>query len=288
MKSRSFHFSVQHALYIVLGAFITAFALRSFLIAIQFLDGGVTGISLLLHEIYHWSIALVIVLANVPFIMGAMQLNKRFAIRTTAGVILLGLFLAFFPFPESHYEKILVFVFGGVFLGLGVGLGMRGCCALDGIEVVAVYTLRHTSFTISEIILAFNIVIFAIAALRFGFETGLYATLTYYIVTRIINYVVEGLEEFTGVTITSRQSEAIKEKLARDLGRGITIYKGQRGFLPGSFETSRDTDIIFTVITRLEVRSLRGVVHSIDPRAFVFTHTIREAAGGVLKRNVEH
>lgn len=289
MSTRRFSHSLQDALYIVLGAFISSFALRSFLIANQFLDGGVTGISLLLHELYHWNIAVVIVLANVPFIiMGAIQLNRRFAIRTTAGVILLGLFLTFFPFPEFHYEKLLVSVFGGVFLGLGIGLGMRGGCALDGIEVVAVYTLRRTSFTISEIILAFNIVIFAIAALKFGVETALYATLTYYIVTRIINYVVEGLEEFTGVTIISGRSEAIKEKLARDLGRGITVYKGQRGFLPGSFEMSHDTDIIFTVITRLEVRSLRGVVHSIDPKAFVFTHTIREAAGGVLKRNVEH
>lgn len=286
---RHFPFSVQDALYIVAGAFIAAFALRSFLIANQFLDGGVTGISLLLHELYHWNIAIVIVLANIPFIvMGAMQMNRRFAIRSTIGAILLGLFIAFFPFPAFHYDKLVVSVFGGVFLGLGIGLGMRGGCALDGIEVLAVYTLKRTSFTMSEIILAFNVVIFSIAALKFGFETALYATLTYYVVTRVINYVVEGLEEFTGVTIISGQSEAIKEKLARDLGRGITIYKGQRGFLPGSFETSHDTDIIFTVITRLEVRSLRGVVHSIDPKAFVFTHTIREAAGGVLKRNVEH
>ncbi len=283
-------FWLQDTIYIILGALLTGFALNSFLVPAGFLDGGVTGISLLLHEVYHWNIGIVIMLANVPFIvMGALQMNKTFALKTTAGVALLGLCLAFFPYPVFHYDKLLVSTFGGFFLGLGIGLGMRGGCALDGIEVLAVYTLRRTSFTISEIILGINVVIFAIAAIQLGFEIALYATLTYYTVTKTINYVIEGLEEFTGVTIISAgQSEAIKIKLAKELGRGITIYKGERGFLKGSFEQSHETDIIFTVITRLEVRSLKSVVHSIDPKAFVFTHTIKEAAGGVLKRHVQH
>jgi uncharacterized membrane-anchored protein YitT (DUF2179 family) len=280
---------LQDTLYIVLGALITGFALQSFLVPARFLDGGVTGMSLLLHEVYHWNIGLVIMLANVPFIiMGAIQMNRTFAIKTAFGVIILGLFLALFPYPVFHYDKLLVSTFGGFFLGLGIGLGMRGGCALDGIEVLAVYTLRRTSFTISEIILGFNVIIFAIAAIKFGFEIALYATLTYYIVTRTINYVVEGLEEFTGVTIISAHSERIKLKLAKELGRGITIYKGERGFLKDSYELSHEADIIFTVITRLEVQNLRGVVHHIDPKAFVFTHTIKEAAGGVLKRQVKH
>src|SRR6187402_230438 len=166
---------LQDGLYIVLGALITGFALQSFLVPAGFLDGGVTGMSLLLHEVYHWNIGVVIMLANVPFIiMGAIQLNKTFAIKTAFGVIILGLFLALFPYPVFHYDKLLVSTFGGFFLGLGIGLGMRGGCALDGIEVLAVYTLRRTSFTISEIILAFNVVIFGLAALKFGFEIALY------------------------------------------------------------------------------------------------------------------
>lgn len=276
-------------LYIPAGALVTGFALRSFLVPAGFLDGGVTGLSLLMHELWHWNIAVVIVLANIPFIiMGWLQMNRAFAVRTTVGVLLLGLCLAFFPYPELHYDKLLVSTFGGFFLGLGIGLGMRGGCALDGIEVVAVYTLRRTSFTIAEIILAFNVVIFGFAAIKLGFEIALYATLTYYIVTQTINYVIEGLEEFTGVTIISGKSDEIKVKLAKELGRGITIYKGERGFLKDTFEESHDTDIIFTVITRLEVQSLRQVVHDIDPRAFMFTHSIKEAAGGVLTRKVRH
>lgn len=174
-------------------------------------------------------------------------------------------------------------------MGIGVGLAIRGGCALDGIEVLALYTNRRISFTISEIILGINIIIFLIAAVELGLETALYSILTYYTASRTISFVIEGLEEYTGVTIISGQSEPIKEKLVMELGRGITIYKGERGFLKGNFELSQDCDIVFTVVTRLEVRRLKNMVHNIDANAFIFTSTIKEAAGGVLKRRVrEH
>ena len=270
---------VQDALYISSGALMCAFALKSFLVPNKFLDGGVTGMSLLLHEIYHWNIAIVMILANIPFIiMGLFQVNKSFALRSTIGVILLAWCLDSVPFPILLYDKLLTSTFGGFFLGLGIGLGMRGGCALDGMEVVALYTLKRSSFTISEIILGFNIIIFLIAAFQLGFETALYAILTYYTVTKTIDYVVEGLEEFTGVTIISGKSDEIKEVLVKKLGRGITIYKGERGFMKDSFEVSHECDIVFTVITRLEVRRLKNTVRNIDPKAFIFINSIKEAA----------
>jgi uncharacterized membrane-anchored protein YitT (DUF2179 family) len=165
---------------------------------------------------------------------------------------------------------------------------MRAGAALDGIEVLALYTLKRTSFTITEIILGLNILIFTIAALKFGIETALYSILTYFAATRSIDYVVEGLQAYTGVTIISAESEAIKYELVNSLGRGITVYKGERGFLPGNFDVSADCDIIFTVITRLELRKLNNLVHDIDPRAFVFANTIREASGGIIKRRHKH
>ena len=280
---------MQDSLYIIAGALVSSFALESFLVPNQFLDGGVTGMSLLAHEVYHWPISVVIILANLPFIaIGARQMNLSFAIRSLAGIVLLALFLEFIHFPALHYDKLLVSTFGGLFLGLGIGLGMRGGCALDGIEVLALYTLKRTSFTISEIILGINVIIFLAAAISLGFEIALYATLTYYTVTKTIDYVVEGLEEFTGVTIISGHSEAIKHKLVNDLGRGITIYKGERGFMKESYEKSQDCDIVFTVVTRLEVRRLKNAVHGIDPKAFVFINTIKETAGGVLSRHAKH
>jgi uncharacterized membrane-anchored protein YitT (DUF2179 family) len=281
--------TIQDILFTVIGILITAFALQGFLVPNNFLDGGVTGVSLLLHEAYHFKLGIVIVLANIPFIiMGGYQINRHFALKTLACVVFLALCLEFIPFPVITHDKMIVAVFGGFFMGLGIGLAMRGGCALDGMEVLALYTLKRSSFTISEIILGFNVIIFLISAIYFGLELALFAMLTYFIASRTIDYVIEGVEEYTGVTIISQKSEEIKHTLVMKLGRGITVYKGERGFMKDSFETSADCDIVFTVITRLEVRRLKNAVHSIDPKAFVFTNTIKETAGGILKRRKEH
>ncbi|MES2108645.1 MAG: YitT family protein [Bacteroidota bacterium] len=289
MKNLQLPHWLQDALYVVIGILFCGFALKSFLVPNSFFDGGVTGISLLLHELYHWDIAYVIVIANIPFIiMGAFQINKTYAIKTVIAIIGLGLCLSFIHYPLVTSDKLLTSIFGGAFMGIGVGLAIRGGCALDGIEVLALYTGKRIAFTISEIILGMNIVIFLVAAIKLGLPTSLYSILTYYTASRTISFVIEGLEEYTGVTIISGQSEIIKKELVMTLGRGITIYKGERGFLKDSFEVSSPTDIIFTVVTRLEVRRLRNLVHEIDPKAFIFTSTIKEAAGGVLKKRARH
>ncbi len=290
MKKLGLPHWLHDSIYIVAGILFSGFALRSFLIPNNFFDGGVTGISLLISETYkNLPIAYVIVIANIPFIIvGSMQVNRAFAIKTFIAVVGLGLCLLYMPYPEVTQDKLLVSIFGGVFMGIGVGLAIRGGCALDGIEVLALYTGRRVSFTISEIILGINIVIFLIAAIQLGLATALYSILTYYSASRTINFVIEGLEEYTGVTIISGKSEVIKKELVMSLGRGITIYKGERGFLKDSFEISQPVDIIFTVVTRLEVRRMRNLIYDIDPKAFVFTSIIKEAAGGVLKRRARH
>lgn len=289
MKSIQLPHWITDITYTILGILFCGFALKGFLVPNKFFDGGVTGISLLLHELYHFNIAYVIVIVNLPFIiMGAYQVNRAFAIKTLVAVIGLGLCLLYVPYPQITSDKLLVSIFGGVFMGIGVGLAIRGGCALDGIEVLALYTGKRISFTISEIILGINIVIFLIAAFELGLPTALYSILTYYTASRTINFVIEGLEEYTGVTIISPQSEIIKERLVMQLGRGITVYKGERGFLKESYDISHPVDIIFTVVTRLEIRRMRNLIHDIDPKAFVFTSTIKEATGGVLKRRARH
>jgi uncharacterized membrane-anchored protein YitT (DUF2179 family) len=231
----------------------------------------------------------VIVIANLPFVfMGLFTINSHFAWKTLLCIVLLGLCLIYVPYPVITNDKLLVSIFGGFFLGIGIGLTMRAGCAVDGIEVLALYTWRRTSFTISEIILALNVLIFSIAASRFGIPVALYSMLTYFTATKTIDYVVEGIEAYTGVTIISGKSELVKQRLVNELGRGITIYKGERGFLPGKFHVHSDVDIIFTVITRLELRKLKNLVTEIDPQAFVFAHTIKEASGGIMKRRHIH
>lgn len=280
---------IQDAVFILVGVILASFALKGFLVPNHFFDGGVTGLSLLVHEIYHFNLGIVILLFNLPLIIiSYFSVGKSFALKTLLSVILLGVALTLVPDFALTKDKLLISIFGGVFLGIGVGLVMRAGAALDGIEVFALYTLKRTSFTITEIIMAINIFIFTFAAMRFGIETALYSILTYFAATRSIDYVVEGLQAYTGVTIISGESEAIKYEIVNKLGRGITVYKGERGFLPGKFEVSADCDIIFTVITRLELRRLNNLVHDVDPKAFVFANTIKEASGGIIKRRHKH
>jgi len=281
--------ALRDALLIVAGVVITAFALKGFLVPNHFFDGGVTGISLLLHELYHWNLGYVIIAANIPLIAASFfTINRGFAIKTFISVVLLGVCLLYPGFPVITSDKLLISIFGGFFLGVGIGLTMRAGCAVDGIEVLALYTLRRSSFTISEIILGLNIIIFGLAAFKFGIQTSLYSMLTYFTASKTIDYVVEGLEAYTGVTIISAKSEEIKHRLVNGLGRGITVYKGERGYLPGKFEVHDDCDIIFTIITRLEMRRLKNMVTEIDPRAFVFANTIKETSGGIIKRRRSH
>ncbi|MEO6813501.1 MAG: YitT family protein [Ginsengibacter sp.] len=288
LKFKTFAYAGDFFL-ILMGVIIAAFALNSFLVPNGFFDGGITGISLLIHEIYDLNLAYVIVIANLPFIvMCVYAINWEYAIKTCLCILLLGFFVLYVPYPIITSDKLLVSIFGGFFLGTGIGLTMRAGGAIDGIEVLALYTWRRTSFTISEIIMAINIVIFSIAAFRFGIEIALYSMLTYFTATRTIDYVVEGIEAYIGVTIISSKSEIVKDRLVNEMGRGITVYKGERGFLPGKFELHADCDIIFTVITRLEIRKLKNLISEIDPNSFVFASTIKEASGGIIKRRHVH
>ena len=276
---------LQDFILALLGVVIAGAALKLFLVPNHFFDGGITGISLLVHEIYDYNLGLVILLFNLPLIaFSYFIVGKKFAVRTLLCVIMLGICLLVMPTRAATEDKLLISIFGGAFLGIGIGFIMRVGAALDGIEVLALYTFKRTSFTITEIILAINILIFTAAAFNFGIETALYSVLTYFTATRCIDYVVEGLQAYTGVTIVSGKSEVIKFQLANKLGRGITVYKGERGFLPGKFEVSNDCDIIFTIITRLEFRKLKNLVYDIDPKAFMFTTVIKEASGGIIKK----
>ena len=274
---------------IVVGVVTAAFGLKGFLVPSHFVDGGVTGISLLLSHIYGFNLPATTFILNMPFVVaGYFVVSRQFAFKTFVCVSLLSLCLLFVDYPVITSDKLLIAIFGGVFLGIGSGLAMRAGCVTDGIEVLALYTWRKTSFTISEIILALNVLIFAVAAFEFGIEIALYSILTYLAATKTIDYVVEGLEAYTGVTVISGHSEIIKAKVVNHLGRSITIYKGERGYLPNNSEAASQVDIIFCVITRLELRKLKNLVFEIDKNAFVFANTIRDASGGIIKQRNLH
>jgi uncharacterized membrane-anchored protein YitT (DUF2179 family) len=282
-------FSLSDIIYLLLGVTSASFALKSFLVPNHFLDGGVMGISLLTHEVKHWDLSLILVIINTPFmVLAYFKLGKHFAIRSMSAILLIVLILIFIPFHELTHDKLLVAMFGGFFMGIGIGLCMRGGGTFDGMEVLALMTFKKSSLSITEIILAMNIIIFIIAAVFLKVETALYAIMTYLIASQVTKYVIEGIEAYTGVTIISGKSDEIKRELVMNFNRGITVYKGERGFMKESFEVSSDVDIIFTIVTRLEVRKLQNIVRSIDPKSFIFTSTVREPQGGIVKEIVKH
>ncbi len=277
-------FSIKNLLFIFFGTSLAVLAMRGFMIPNRFMDGGVTGISILVHEIFHINISLLVIVLNLPFVyLGYKKIGKTFAVQTTLAILLLAIGLFFVHLNPIIEDKFLIAVFGGILIGTGVGLVIRGGGVIDGAEVIAVFTVRKTGFSTSEIILFFNTLIFAIAAFKFGIVTAMYSIITYFTATRAMNYVVDGIEEYTAMNIICSKQEEVKNYLVNELGKGITVYKGERGYLPGSYEIRTASDIIVTIITRLEIKKIQESIMEIDPKAFVYVQTIKEASGGILK-----
>jgi uncharacterized membrane-anchored protein YitT (DUF2179 family) len=253
--------NLKNSLHLVVGAGLAVLAMKGFMIPNRFLDGGVSGISILLHELFHINISLLVIILNASFIyLGYHRIGKTFAVQTTIAVILLAIGLLFVDIKPITTDKFLIATFGGLLIGSGVGLVIRGGGVIDGAEVVAVFTRRKTGFSNSEIIMFFNCLIFGLAAFQFGIETAMYSVITYFAATRATNYVVDGIEEFTAMNIISAYQEEIKSLLVNDFGKGITVYKGSRGYLPGSFDIKTDCDIIVMIVTRLEIKQIQDAV----------------------------
>jgi uncharacterized membrane-anchored protein YitT (DUF2179 family) len=279
---------IRDVLMISAGVLSAAYGLKGFLLPNGFIDGGVTGISLLTNRLSDISLSLLIFGINIPFIvLGYKQQGRGFAIKTFLGITALALAVHFLNFPLATSDKLLVAVFGGFFLGMGIGLAVRGGCVIDGTEVLAIYATRKSGLTIGDFILLVNLVIFSFAAFLLNFETALYSILAYLSASKTVDYIIQGIEEYTGVTIISEKSDEIRNAIIHEMGRGVTIYKGKRGFGKKG-EKNMDMDVVFTVITRLEIAKLKSEVEKIDEQAFVVMHSINETKGGMIKKRPLH
>jgi uncharacterized membrane-anchored protein YitT (DUF2179 family) len=271
-------------IFILLGVISASFGLTGFLLPNSFIDGGVTGISLIAAELSEIPLSILIIAINIPFIILAYNtVSKRFAIKSLLAIILLALCIHFIPFASVTTDKLLIAVFGGFFLGLGIGLAIRGGSVIDGTEVLAVYISRKTSLSIGDIILIFNVLIFSIAAYVFSIVIALYAILTYLAAAKTVDFVVSGIEEYIGVTIISEHNEEIRLAIIEKLGRGCTIYAGKKGFAKRG-ETLKNTNIIYTLVTRLELSKLETEIDKIDKDAFIIMHSVKDAKGGMIKK----
>jgi len=275
----------KNLFFITLGVIAAGFGLKGFLLPNGFIDGGVTGISLLVEALTDYPLSLLIIIINAPFIiLGYFQLGKLFAIKSIVAIVGLAFALLVIDYPIITSDKLLIAVFGGFFLGSGIGLAIRGGGVLDGTEVLAIYLTKKTGFTIGDLILIFNIIIFAVAAYLLSIETAMYSILTYLTASKTVNLVVEGVEEYIGVTIISTHSEDIRIMIIEKMGKGVTIYNGKRGFGKRG-ENLNTTDVIYSVITRLEMSKLQNEIQKIDANAFIVMNKVMDLQGGHLPRN---
>lgn len=276
--------NIRSALFVLLGVLSAGFGLKGFLMPNDFIDGGVMGISLLINTKTGFSLSALIILINIPFILlGWQQISKWFSIKSILAIALLAAAVALIPYPAVTNDKLLVAVFGGFFLGVGIGLTIRGGAVIDGTEILAISLSRKRSLSVGDFILVFNIIIFSVAVYLLSVEVALYAILTYLAASKTVDFILEGVEEFTGVTIISPRNDEIAEFIRQKMGRGLTIYSGKRGYGKRG-ETSIATDILFTVVTRLEISRLTNEVEKIDPNAFIVMHSIKDSRGGMVKK----
>lgn len=268
---------------IVLGVACAAFGLEGFLLPSSFIDGGVTGICLLLQQVTGLPLPLLLILVNLPFLyLATVVIGQKFAVKTAVSILLLSLCLLFVHFPELTEDKLLVAVFGGFFIGTGIGLSMRGGSVLDGTEVLAIYLSRKAGVKVSDWVIMINVVIFGSAALLLSVEQALYSVLTYFVASKALDFIVDGVEEYTGVFIISPDSAKIRDALISRVGCGVTQLHGQGGF--GISPALPDQKVLYVVITRLEIHKLLRVIRDIDESAFVTMNSINDVHGGMVKR----
>ncbi len=283
IKATTIYF-VRDSIFLTIGIFSAGFGLKGFLLPNSFIDGGAMGISLLISETTSIDLSILIVAINFPFILlGYKQIGKQFAFKSILAIIGLALIVHFIPFPLITSDKLLIAVFGGFFLGVGIGMSIRGGAVIDGTEVLAIYLSKKTGLTIGDVILIFNIIIFSFGAYILSIEIALYAILTYIAASKTIDFVIEGIEEYTGITIISDKSEKIRVMITEKLGSGVTIYSGKGGYQKDG-DNSKPIDILYTVITRLEIANLRKEIDKIDANAFIIMNSIKDTKGGMIKK----
>lgn len=274
---------VKDIVFMMLGVWSAAFGLEGFLIPNAFIDGGATGIALLVIRLTDLPLPVLLIAVNAPFIWIAYRtIGREFAVKTSMAIAALALVTATVHFPVVTNDKLLVAVFGGFFLGAGIGLAVRGGSVIDGTEVVALALSKRLGVTLGDVVMVINILIFGVAAWLFDVGTALYAMITYLAASKTVDFVIEGIEEYTGITIITPHSLEVRQMIANVMGRGLTVYMGKRGF--GKTGHSFDTEIIYCVITRLEISKLLTEIEKIDPNAFVVMSAVKDTRGGIIKK----
>lgn len=274
----------KRAFLTAIGAVLMAVGLEIFLIPNHVIDGGITGISIMLSHLTGLNLGIFLFLLNLPFFfIGRKQIGKTFAVSTLFGIIVLSIATSLLhPVPGLTEDVLLATVFGGIILGIGVGLVIRNGGSLDGTEIMAILFNRKMPFSVGEIIMFFNIFILGAAGFVFGWDRAMYSLMAYFIAFKTIDVVILGLDESKSAWIISEQHKEIGDAILARLGRGVTYLNGEGAY------TGDDKKVIFVVITRLEESKLKSIVEDIDPAAFFAVANISEVRGGRFKKKDIH
>ena len=280
-KIQIFREYISRAFFITIGAFITAAALETFLLPNNIIDGGVIGISMMVHYITKWNLGLVIFCINIPFILMALQtLGKKFVFQTFFATGMLAIATNTFSGFHVTEDLLLSTVFGGIILGFGVGLILRNNACLDGTEIVSInLSKKFKILSVGELLMCINLFIYMGAGFLFGWERALYSILTYYVASRVIDIVLEGLDKSKSVRIVSDFYREIGDAVMKELDTSVTYMKTMGGY-------SRQEKILtFCVVNKFEMAKLKDLIHSIDPRAFIVTEDVHEVEGIRVKKH---
>ena len=271
---------------IFIGVVLTSLGLKAFLLPNGFLDGGVTGIALLVRTQVDIRMSYLLVLFSVPFlILGYFTVSKQIVIKSIVSILGVAIFIHLENFQTITTDKLLISIFGGLLVGSGIGIAIRNGAVLDGSEILGIYLNDKFGISIGKIVLCFNIVLFGITAFVVSVEVALYSILTYIIAAKVTDTVIEGFEDFIGVTIVSKKHQIIKKAILEELGVGLTIYKGSSGF--GNKGKIEDFDIIHSIVNRIDIRKMYRIVQTIDTDAFIVEFDVNSVKGGVLRHYID-
>ena len=268
---------------IAIGIFLASIGLKMFLLPNGFLDGGATGIAILLSELFDIDISFILLLVSIPFLILAwFSLSRRIFTKSLISIILLAVIIHFENFASITEDKLLIAIFGGLFLGAGIGLTIRNGAVLDGSEILGIFLNDRLGISIGRVILFFNVILFGATALLLSLEIAMYSILTFIVTAKVIDLMIEGFEDYVGLMIISKNTNSINEGLIRIVGTGTTLYQGAGGF--GKRGTQPKNDIIHTVINRVDIRRTYNLIDAIDKKAFIIEFDVNHIKGGIYTK----
>lgn len=280
--------NIKDFFFIGMGVIMASIGLKGFLLPNHFLDGGAMGVSLLIEIFSKAELSVIIVLVNLPFIfLGAKSISREFALKSILAIAALAILVHYISLPIVTSDKLLIAVFGGFFLGAGIGFSIRGGAVIDGTEVLAINVSKNSSLTVGDFIAVFNILLFLVAAFLINIETAMYSMLTYLAASKTVDFIINGVEEYIGVLVVSRIPDAVKDQIIENVGRGVTVFKSEGGY-GSTGKYSAEGKVLLCVVTRLEVTKLLLEIRKIDPDAFVVQHPIKDTKGGMIKKRPLH